>query len=187
VSVMVFQEMLTTVDYPSRKLVMERGELPEPDNRTVLPFQRSQAKMRIPVKVGGSEAWVCLWSLYHGPLSIPAWAAKTFPGASDAKEVTFKGRDGQPLKLKLAALTEDIIIGEHRLSKPNASLSNFDEPVLGAPYLKEFSITFDLKNNRVRMTRANRSPLPPVPFFENKLPKQQDGPNVQVPVKDDQG
>jgi hypothetical protein len=57
----VFRDVLLTIDYPNRRLIIERGALPEPNGRDVLALKRDESgALLVPARIGNEEAWLML-------------------------------------------------------------------------------------------------------------------------------
>lgn len=156
----MFQDVLLTIDYPRGRLVMERGELPPPDGRDVLPMQvAAGGRLLVPAQIARQEVWLLLDTGCTPGLAVPEWAVGAFPGAGQAiaaGEVKFYYGRGS---FELSRLTEDLRLGRHVVARPLFMARAGKDATLGSEYLRNFAVTIDQKNQRVRFTRASAAPI----------------------------
>ena len=163
----LFRDVLLTIDYPHAALRVERGELPPPDGRDVLPIRfGAGGRALIPLNLGGRELWAHLDSGFSGGLVVPDRAVADFPGAEAAVSAgdKFNFVHGGSGRARTARLTDDLRLGRHVIRRPVVSVGLGQEPTLGTEYLRHFAVTIDQKNRRVRFARTEPSPIevPPV-------------------------
>jgi predicted aspartyl protease len=80
---MLFHDVLLTVDFPNNRLILEPGSLPEPDGRDVLPMKLDAAGHAfVPIRVGTREVWAMIDTGFSSGLAVPTAEARQFPGAS---------------------------------------------------------------------------------------------------------
>jgi predicted aspartyl protease len=156
----VFRDVLVTFDYPRKMLVIEHGDLPEPNGQDVLPLRAGPSgKPMIPVRIGDKTYWALIDTGFSSGLGVPtslrreiAGADRTVPGAP------FAYYHGQA-QGERARLAGDLRIGWHIIRRPIADIGLGKDIVLGAAYLKNFAITIDQRNSRVRFTRKDVTPI----------------------------
>lgn len=159
-----WRDVLVTVDYPAQRLRIEHGVLPAPggnDSGDVLPI--------VPVKDGdflgvditiGDRAFV-------GLVDTRSMGALGFTPES-AGDVEFDGELQVIGMARGAAIPEtevyggrlayDVVLGRHRLVRPFVSVRPLPEhfptePVIGTVVLRNFRLTLDLANARIRLDR----------------------------------
>ena len=158
----LFRDVLLTIDYPRRRLVIERGALPPPDGRDVLPLVRGRdGDVLVPVTVAGRETWMLLDTghtvngLQIAPEHVAgaAWASPPVPGPS---VTTFFGTADS----RLGRLAGEARIGRYTIRRPIVCLvDGADGEYLGSDVLRHFAITIDQRNDRVRFARASEAPI----------------------------
>lgn len=158
----LFRDVLLTIDYPRRRLILERGALPEPDGLDVVPLVRGRdGDVLVPVAIAGRTAWMLLdtghtvTGLQIAPerLGHVPWASPPVPGPD---VTTFFGATDS----RLGRIDRDVRIGRHTIRRPIVCLvDGADGEYLGSDVLRHFAITIDQRNNRVRLTRAGTAPI----------------------------
>jgi hypothetical protein len=163
----LFRDVLITIDYPRRRLILEPGALPEPNGKDVLPLRRDeQGQLLVPLRLLGEEAWFVLDTGHTGEgLLLSRYRLIAVPWATtpvDAYRVqTFLGT----ARARVGRMNEVVQLGQYTISRPIIGIS-FDDNVeiLGADVLRHFIVTIDQQNGRVRFTRASTQPIqtPPI-------------------------
>ncbi|MBC8108401.1 MAG: aspartyl protease family protein [Anaerolineae bacterium] len=158
----VFRDVLLTIDYPRRRLILERGALPPSNGRDVLDLNRDEAgALLIPVTIMNEQAWLTLDTGHTGDglllsryrLLAMRWASTPVEGD---KVVGFIGEGIS----KIGRMDGNAVVGQYTFPKPIISVSHDDDrEYLGADFLRHFVMTIDQKNNRVRLSRATTAPI----------------------------
>lgn len=160
-SPVVFRDVLWTIDYPHGRMTMEEGQsLPPVDGKEILPLQIGTGnKLMIPGAIGGQEVWLVMDTGFSGALAIPQWAMGAFPGTSGAiatGEMHFYFGKGT---FKVSRMASDLTVGRHRMSRPQFMTGMATDPMIGTEYLRQFTITIDQRNQRIRLHRAGDEPI----------------------------
>jgi hypothetical protein len=155
----MWRELLVTIDYPHRMLVLKRGSLPLPDGKQILPLRVSKAgQLEVPVTLDGSDRWLVLDTGSGEPDCIeltPASAAKAVWAAPPAGKYP-RNAVGHVFVQKLGLLKRDMALGRYRFTKMvGATNDGLSVDVLGAQVLENFTLTLDLKNLRARFERRD--------------------------------
>jgi hypothetical protein len=158
----VFRDVLLTIDYPNGRLRVERGSLPEPDGRDVLSLRvDGRGLPYVRVRLGSRQAWALLDTGYSLGLALPASMKASVPGAGNTvagPPVLYYGSGRR--QVEQARLGVDVALGRHVIARPIADIDVAgEELILGATYLRHFSITFDQRNGRVRLARRQADPI----------------------------
>ena len=150
-----FSGQLLTIDYPGAQVVIERGELAPPDGKTVLATSGSNGRPIVELVLAGRKL--------NAAIDTRNQMACTFP--PDLKErVTYAygqtaGKNSiGPQKMVDPSLAGSLRIGEHQVSYAPFELKA-GPPSIGGMILRNFAVTFDQKNHRVRFSRSDRSPI----------------------------
>jgi hypothetical protein len=160
-----FEDLLLTLDYPGRRVVLERGALPEPDGREVLAIRRVGPFWGVPIEAAG-QAFLAIvdtrstgaFGFTHGDTlrlehDGPLVVAGVARGAAIPATPVLRGR-----------LAGDVTIGRHVFTRPSfhvrALPPHFPQnPILGSVALQGFSVTLDQRRARLRLARAGEGPI----------------------------
>jgi hypothetical protein len=158
----VFRDVLLTIDYPNRRLIIERGALPEPNGRDVLALKRDESgALLVPARIGNEEAWLMLDTGHTGNglllsryrLLGTRWASTPVEGGK------VRGFIGEGIA-RIGRMDGDAVVGRYTFTRPILSISSDDDhEFIGADLLRHFRMTIDQKNNRLRLTRATTQPI----------------------------
>jgi hypothetical protein len=158
----VFRDVLLTIDYPNRRLIIEHGDLPPANGRDILPLKRdADGALLMPVRIGNDQAWLTLDTGHTGNgLLLSRYRLLGMRWAStpvDADRV--RGFIGEGIS-KIGRMDGDAIVGQYTFARPIIAVSSDDDhEFLGADFLRHFAITIDQRNNRLQLQRATTKPI----------------------------
>ena len=156
----LFRECLVTLDFLNGKLRLQPGALPEPDGAEVLPFTDGRGVTQIPIKVAGREVSAVLDTGAPTILMLPEGMAAELPLAAPPKKVGQATTVSGPMDVNESDLKGSIAIGRHAIAEPTVGFSSaMRDALLGMHALRNFAITFDQKNKRVRFARPGQEPI----------------------------
>jgi predicted aspartyl protease len=157
-SAKMFPGNLVTLDFARDRLVVRPGELPNPDGKTVFACNPAEPIPVIPITIAGKEVQVHIDTGAAGGISLPLSVAERLPLASKPVEVGRGKRVDRELVIFGATLNGQAKIGTLVLDNPKLRLeeSKFERGILGNEILRRFELTFDSKNNRIRLVEAAR-------------------------------
>ena len=156
----LFRECLVTLDFVHGKLRLEPGALPEPDGGEVLAFSDARGITQVPIKVAGRELSALLDTGAPTILMLPDAMAAELPLVAPPKKVGQATTVSGTMDVNEADLKGSIAIGRHAIAEPTVGFSSaMRDPLLGMHALRNFAITFDQKNKRVRFARAGQEPI----------------------------
>ena len=158
----LFADCLLTLDYPGRKVILESGELPDaggdiieysPDKERDFGVTIEMSVAGVPVKAHvdtGSPEFVTLLTKMQDKLPltgkpIVVGMARTPSGGSEVRAATLDGT---------------LKIGTHEFVKPKIAFADLGPMVdhncgnVGYRMLKDFSVTLDQKNRRLRLRKG---------------------------------
>lgn len=163
----LFAEYLLTLDYPARQVKLRRGELSAPDGKQILPFEMPNRIPVIKIDLAGTPADAHLDS---GNMAAGFMLSQTQADKlklSGEPRVVGRGRSiSGDFEIKEAALAGEIRLGAYRFPAPVIRYAAvFQNANVGAGVLREFALTFDQKNKRVKWERAGEvvTLAPPTP------------------------
>lgn len=151
----LFAEYLLTLDYPNGRVRLERGELPQANGAEIVSLVGNRAIPVIELRVGNHKinAHLDSGNTVGGFILPTALAEKmTFAGSprvlGKARTVTSE------VDVKEVRLKENIYLGRSEFKEPLIVYPAVsDDANVGSKILREFILTFDQKNKRVRLER----------------------------------
>jgi predicted aspartyl protease len=157
---MLFHNVLLTIDFPNNRLILEPGNLPPPDGRDVLPMKLDAAGHAfVPIRVGTREVWAMIDTGFSSGLAVPTAEARQFPGTSRSVTGDLVTTWHGTVRSKTARLTEPLRVGRQVFHRPVVDVGISNDVVLGIEYLQHFAITIDQRNGRARFTRRANGPI----------------------------
>jgi hypothetical protein len=159
-SASVFPRHLLTFDFPRRHLLVRAGALPEAQGRTVFSYAGADLPS-IPVRVAGREITVHLDTGAPYALALPTRYMKELPLSGEPVQRGTARTHAGSSAIYVASVAGEIAIGDFTL--PTRELRFTDvvpdrhaapKGQLGSEALRDFVVTLDAGNKRVRMERA---------------------------------
>ena len=150
----LFSNHLLTLDYPNKRVRIERGELPKPNGKEILSFESPLGTPIVELSISGLKLVAAIDSGYSESISFPLALANILPHASEPKVVGRVRTVTNEFEVKEVRLKNMLRLGSYEFFEPTISYDESSEEIfLGGKLLHEFSITFDQKNQRVRVIR----------------------------------
>ena len=149
----LFSELLVTFDHPRKRLVLRRGELPEPDGRETFAYDPREPLPKLGIEVAGTSAEVYLDSGAAWGLALPMKYAETLP-LEEAPVVVGKGiLVDREFKILAAKLKGMLKVGRYTVENPQLQFYETRTPVgsLGYEFLSNYAVTLDRQNGRIRL------------------------------------
>jgi hypothetical protein len=157
----VFHDVLVALDYPKSTLRIERGMLPEADGARVLDYQAPHGIPVIPVSIGARTFATHLDSGSPSTFNLPLAQKDSVGLAGELTEVGRGRTANSTLVIYEAQLTDTLRIGGHVFPQARVRFNDrLPDANLGAGVLREFVVTLDQKNRRVRFDRTGRARMP---------------------------
>jgi predicted aspartyl protease len=150
----LFSDYLLTLDYPNKKVRLEQGSLPKPNGKNILSFETPNGTPLVKIRFGKLSAKADIDSGDSEGISLPASLVNKMVLLSQPK-IVGKGKSANStFEIKEVNLREAFRIGSYEFPEPTVVYTEvFDNINLGSKILREFSFTFDQKNQRVRFVR----------------------------------
>jgi hypothetical protein len=148
----LFRDSLFTLDYPSKRVRLEPGELPGADGGEILALQRVHGHPAVEIMIGRERVVAELDSgnVAEGflfPSSLAGRLSLATPPVNVGKGRTIT----HEFDLKEAQLVANIRLGGFEFTHPRITFpAPFPFPNIGSRVLSQFAITFDQKRKRVR-------------------------------------
>ncbi len=154
-----FADLVVTLDYPRRRLVLSNESLPEPDGVDVLPMALERGTPVVVANLGdASFAWLIDSGNDQGP-ALPAAAAKKLQFAAAPVSGPLLATVAGTTRAQLARCTGALALGRHAVPQPIVTLLDGARPMLGAEALHHFAVTLDARGKRARFVRTAKEPI----------------------------
>ena len=159
-SASVFPRHLLTFDFQRRRFLVRAGALPEAQGRTVFSYAGADLPS-IPVRVAGREITVHLDTGAPYGLALPTRYMKELPLSGEPVQRGTARTHAGSSAIYTATLSGDIAVGEFALATRELRFTDVvpdphavPKGQLGSGALRDFVVTLDASNERVRMERA---------------------------------
>ncbi len=153
----IFADYLLTLDYPNRKVRIERGALPKPNGKQILNFQMIEGNPAIDIFIGGIKTTALVDSGNIRGVDLSSAFLKKIPLVSFPRIIGKGSSVSGEYDVKEVQLQETLSIGTFAFPEPSVTFSDvFEEINIGSTLLREFAVTFDRKNLRVRFVKAKK-------------------------------
>ena len=159
----MFGDCLLTLDYPNATLILERGELPEPDGEDVLPYSNVRGCPALNLRSVPFSGAICLNSASRHVLSIPVTFSGSQSGAMHTNKKDQGRRHVSDFDTDTPISFQPIRLGRHELLGLPIAYGGSNAS-FGVELLKRFAVTFDQKNTRVRLTRTGKNTISMFPY-----------------------
>lgn len=151
----LFTEYLLTLDYPAMQVRLARGALPKTNGADILPFEIENRIPVIEVAVGKlrMRAHVDSGNFVAGFI-LPEEVVEQLTLLSEPVTVGHARSVTNKIEIKQAQLKDTIRIGSFQYPEATIAFPAPSDTNVGFKILREFAITFDQKNKRIRFERA---------------------------------
>jgi hypothetical protein len=145
--------LLISLDYRRERLVFTRGALPAPDGREIFAWDARDRLPLIQIGVAGHPIRVHVDAGAMNGLSLPVEMATQLPLASPPVEMGEAKLVDRVVPLTGAALKGTVTIGRYTLENPSLRFGDHlkTDGNLGPPILRQFLVTIDPANTRLRL------------------------------------
>ncbi len=150
-----FADYLVTLDFPAGKLRLEKGELPKADGAEVLDYKNDAGIVVVELSVGDKKIKARLdTGNAIGAFVLPTVFAEKLNFAGEPRVVGRARSATGETEIKQVQLKDVIKLGRHEFTDATIVFPALgDLGNVGLKALSQFVITFDQKNERVRLTR----------------------------------
>jgi len=150
----LFEQALLTLDYPGAKVRIERGELPAADGGEVIPFRMERGIPSITLAVGPLTVDADIDAGAMGGFMLPADLIDRLPLAAAPKVVGKARTVSNEFEIREAPLNGTVRLGRHQFAGATVGFQPvFPKANVGSRVLRDFVVTFDQKNGRVRFRK----------------------------------
>jgi len=171
----LFSEFLLTLDYPNKRVRLERGELPQPDGAEVLGYKSDGGMAVVELVLGGRKLkGVIDTGNAIAAFVLPESLAGKLPLASQPVVIGMARTVSSRVEIKAARLKESIRLGRFEFTEPRVVFPALTEDInIGSEAFREFAVTFDRKNQRLRLKRRELPKVAePAAVVEVKEPRR---------------
>ena len=155
VGLSLFSEYLVTLDFPQKLLRFERGELPKFDGAEILDYRSERGVPLLELTVGSTKINAHLDSGNSiGEFVLPSAFVEKLTKASEPKVVGRARSASGEMEIKQVQVKDVIRLGRHEFPEPTVTYPALsDIGNVGAKTLSQFVVTFDQRNERVRLKK----------------------------------
>ena len=151
----LFAQYLVTLDFPTKKIRLDKGELPKPDGAEVLDYKNDAGITQVELSVGDKKIKAHLdTGNTIGGFVFPTAFAEKLAFAGEPRVVGRAHSASGDMEIKQVQLKDVIKLGRHEF--PGASVvfpALGDVGNVGLKTLSQFVVTFDQQHERVRLVR----------------------------------
>ena len=154
IGLQLFTSLIVTFDYPNSRFEVDGGGLPPADGVKVLTYTAEHGVPTIDIDVAGVNVKTDIDSGSPALLSLPLALAKSLPLAEEPRVVGHGKTVGNEFDIYAAPLKGDAHIGAITLTNPRVDFVDlFPIGNLGFRFLKDYVVTFDPANHRIRFVK----------------------------------
>lgn len=148
-------EYLVTLDFPAKKLRIDKGELPRPDGNEVLDYKNVAGLTEVELSVGEKKIKAHLDSGNAiGAFVFPTTFAEKLSFGGEPRVVGRARSASGEMEIKQVQIKDLIRLGRHEFADATIVYPALgDIGNVGVKTLSQFAITFDQQHERVRLTR----------------------------------
>jgi predicted aspartyl protease len=151
----LFSDYLLTLDYPGKRVRIEKGELPASNGKDILPFDDSRGIATVDLDVGGQKIKAHIDSgNMMGGFMLPTELVEKSPLLGDPVVVGRAKTVTSDIEIKQVRLKDTIRLGSFEFPEPTVVFPSLSEANIGGRILSEFALTFDQKHKRVKLKRT---------------------------------
>ncbi len=154
IGLQLFNGLIVTFDYPNSHFNVDGGALPAADGVKILTYRADRGVPNIEIDVAGHKVSTDIDSGSPALVSIPLPLAKSLPLASEPQVVGHGRTVGNEFDIYSAPMKGDVHVGAITLTDPHLDFVDlFPVANLGFRFLKDYVVTFDPANHRVRFVK----------------------------------
>lgn len=153
----LFADYILTLDYPGKKIRLEKGALPASNGTNILDFENSRGVPVIDLQIGNQKIKADIDSgNMVGAFMLPTTIVEKAATASEPMVVGRARTVSNDVEIKQVRLKDNIRLGSFEFTEPTVT---FPGPAanagnIGSKTLSQFVIAFDQKNKRVKFERT---------------------------------
>jgi hypothetical protein len=154
-----FRGCLVVLDYPGKRITIKPGALEAADSKTIFEYGEDQALPLVPVRIAGHDTYVHLDTGSVYTLTLPRHFLAELPLKTQPKDAGMARLLTGTSPVSTAAVDGPIQLGQYPLDLREVRFSDMrlggevGPGNIGSEVLKDFVVTLDSKNRRVRLVR----------------------------------
>lgn len=152
----LFSEHLLTLDYPRRRVRIERGDLPPADGQKILGFDTPLGIPSVRLRIGEVEVDAHIDSgNTRSEIVVPASLVGRLKLSAEPVVVGKARTRFNEIDIRQAPLAGSLVLGSYELRDPRVDIVDlFPHANLGHKFLQRFTVTIDGKSRRIRFEPA---------------------------------
>jgi hypothetical protein len=151
----LFANYLLTLDYPNKRVRLTQGELPKANGTQVLDFELIEGNIYTQIAIGNLKVKAEIDTGNIRAIDLPSSLLRKIPLASYPRLVGRGSGASGDFELKEVRLQDALKIGAYSFHDPVVTFTDFYEEVnVGSGLLREFVVTIDQKNHRIRLIKT---------------------------------
>lgn len=155
----IYAELLTTLDYPRRRISFRRGTLDAQEESTV-DYEEEGKVMVVDLEVAGSSFPAILDSGHRGTITLPRSLADELPLAGEPRGLESMSTVSSTYQRSASRLDGEVVLAGARLLDPEIVFADEHTPrLIGFGVLEHFAITIDQRTRRLRFTPGTEGPI----------------------------
>jgi hypothetical protein len=154
----LFHDLLFTLDYPRNELRLEPGSLPPADGKRILMYEDSHGVPNIEATAAGKAIRFDVDAGAPGNITFPIASSRTLPTSGEL-ELVGRGRtNANEFQIFASRLAGDFQVGDIAVTNPPVTFVEILPTAhLGFRFLRDYAVTFDQKNHRIRFARGSQT------------------------------
>jgi CubicO group peptidase (beta-lactamase class C family) len=154
IGLQLFKSLIVTFDYPNSRFEVDGGALPAADGATILNYTAANGVPNIEIDVAGLKVKTDIDSGSPALLSLPLKLAKSLSLNGEPQIVGHGRTVGNEFDIYSATMKGKVHVGTITLTDPRLDFVEiFPNANLGFRFLKDYVVTFDPANHRVRFVK----------------------------------
>ena len=155
----IYAELLTTLDYPGRRITFERGSLGADDPSTV-EFEDEGRVMAVDLEVAGLTVRATVDSGHRGTITLPRSLASELPLAGETRELQSLSTVSSTYQRDAARLDGEAVLAGIRMLGPEIVFADEPTPrLIGFGVLEHLVLTIDQVARRMRLRAGSGVPI----------------------------
>ena len=152
-----FPDHLLSIDYPARRITIEKGKLGKADGQTIFEYRSDDMFPTVPVRVAGTETRATVDSGSGYGLMMPTKYLKELPLSSEPVAVGQARTHAATMPVTRAAVKGAVELGKYDLGIEDVLFTDIRigklQANVGFEVLRKFVVTLDSKNRRIRFVQ----------------------------------